>query len=151
MKISATYSLEIYKNIVTNYVLNLQIKTSGIYIHIKILEKYLQETTNKFIHNLRSMDKHLFTLITQVVRVYIYRWPPIYIQNSVDQHVMIKVRNICLRLWVTSCSFEKHSNPAHGEVYSTQLYVIKFSELRQVGGFLRVFRFPPTIKLTATI
>jgi hypothetical protein len=29
------------------------------------------------------------------------------------------------------------SNPAHGEVYSIQLYVIKFvSDLRQVGGFL---------------
>jgi hypothetical protein len=31
-------------------------------------------------------------------------------------------------------------------------YVIKFvSDLRQVGGFLRVLRFPPPIKLTATI
>ena len=29
------------------------------------------------------------------------------------------------------------SNPTHGEVYSIQLYVIKFvSDLRQVGGFL---------------
>ena len=29
------------------------------------------------------------------------------------------------------------SNPVHGEVYSIQLYVIKFvSDLRQVGGFL---------------
>jgi hypothetical protein len=36
----------------------------------------------------------------------------------------------------------------HGEVYSIQRYVIKFaSDLRQVGGFLRVFRFPPPIKL----
>jgi hypothetical protein len=33
-------------------------------------------------------------------------------------------------------------------VYSIQHYVIKFvSDLRQVGGFLRVFRFPPPIKL----
>jgi hypothetical protein len=33
-----------------------------------------------------------------------------------------------------------------------QDYVIKFvSDLRQVGGFLRVLRFPPPIKLTATI
>ena len=33
-----------------------------------------------------------------------------------------------------------------------QHYVIKFvSDLRQVGGFLRVPRFPPPIKLTATI
>ena len=41
------------------------------------------------------------------------------------------------------------SNPVHGEVYSIQYYVMKFvSDLRQVGGFLR---FPPQIKLTATI
>ena len=33
-----------------------------------------------------------------------------------------------------------------------QHYVIKFvGELRQVDGFLRVLRFPPPIKLTATI
>ena len=38
-----------------------------------------------------------------------------------------------------------------GDVYSIQHYVIKFvSDLRLVGGFLREFRFPPTIKLTAT-
>ena len=44
------------------------------------------------------------------------------------------------------------SNPTHGEVYSIQLYVIKFvSDLRQVGGFLKVVRFPSQIKLTATI
>ena len=44
------------------------------------------------------------------------------------------------------------SNPVHGEVYSIQHYVIKFvSDLRQVGGFLRVLRFPQPIKLTAMI
>jgi hypothetical protein len=36
------------------------------------------------------------------------------------------------------------SNPAEGEVYSIPHYVIKFvSNLQQVDGFLRVFRFPP--------
>ena len=41
------------------------------------------------------------------------------------------------------------SNP---EMYSIQHYVIKFvSDLRQVGGFLWLLRFPPPIKLTATI
>ena len=41
-------------------------------------------------------------------------------------------------------------NPAH--VYLIQQYVIKLlSEMRQVNGFLRVFRFPPPIKLTAKI
>ena len=33
-----------------------------------------------------------------------------------------------------------------------QHYAIKFvNDMRQVGGFLRVLRFPPAIKLTATI
>ena len=44
------------------------------------------------------------------------------------------------------------SNPAHGEVYSMQHYVIKFvSDLRQVGGFLQVLLFPPPIKLAVTL
>ena len=47
-----------------------------------------------------------------------------------------------------SCEFE----PVHGEVYSIQHYVIEFvSDLQQVGGFLLVLRYPPPIKLTATI
>jgi hypothetical protein len=38
------------------------------------------------------------------------------------------------------------SNPVHGEVYLIQYYVIKFvSDLRQVGGFFQVIRFPPPI------
>jgi hypothetical protein len=42
------------------------------------------------------------------------------------------------------------SNPADGEVYSIQHYVIKFvSDLCHVGGFLRVLLFPPPINLTA--
>jgi len=44
------------------------------------------------------------------------------------------------------------SNPTHDEVYSMQVYVIKFvSDLPQVCGFLPVLRLPPPIKLTATI
>ena len=44
------------------------------------------------------------------------------------------------------------SNPSHGEVYRIQQYVLKFvSDLRQVGCFLRILRFTPPIKLTATL
>jgi hypothetical protein len=39
------------------------------------------------------------------------------------------------------------SNPAHGEVYSIQHYVIQFvSDLRRVGDFLWVLQFPTPIK-----
>ena len=44
------------------------------------------------------------------------------------------------------CEFESRSGRG------VQHYVIMFvSDLRQVGGFLRVLRIPPPIKLTATI
>jgi len=44
------------------------------------------------------------------------------------------------------CEFESRSGRG------VQHYVIKFvGDLRQVDGFLRVLRFPPPIKLTATI
>ena len=44
------------------------------------------------------------------------------------------------------------SNPADGEVYSIQNYVIKFvSDLQQVGDFFRVLRLLPPIKLTAML
>jgi len=39
------------------------------------------------------------------------------------------------------------SNLDQREVYNLMF----ISDLRQVGGFLRVLRFPPPIKLTATI
>jgi hypothetical protein len=39
-----------------------------------------------------------------------------------------------------------------GDVYSIQHYVIKFIDyLREVGGVIRVLRFLPPIKMTATI
>jgi hypothetical protein len=43
--------------------------------------------------------------------------------------------------------------PFEFTIYRTKdHYVIKFvSDLRQVGGFLRILRFPPPIKLTAMI
>ena len=44
------------------------------------------------------------------------------------------------------------SKPVHGEVYWIQHYAINFvSDLRQIGGFLWVLRFPQPIKRTSTI
>jgi hypothetical protein len=44
------------------------------------------------------------------------------------------------------------SKPTHGEMYSILPYVIKFViDLRQVGIFLRVLRFPPPIKLIGAL
>jgi hypothetical protein len=44
------------------------------------------------------------------------------------------------------------SNPVHDKAYSIQHYVVKvISDLRQVGGFLRVLRFPLPTKLISTL
>jgi len=54
--------------------------------------------------------------------------------------------------FTTTCAISMSSNPIHGEVNSIQHYMIKIvSDLRHIGGFLRVLRFPPPLKLTATI
>jgi hypothetical protein len=66
-----------------------------------------------------------------------------------------QIRRLNLQLFMQSVPITTNvlsSNPVHGEMYSIHHYVIKFvSVLRQVGGFLQVLRFPPPIKLTATI
>jgi len=59
---------------------------------------------------------------------------------------------VFITTYATSATNVVSSNPAHGKVYSIQHYVIKFvSDLRQVGGFLRVLRIPPPITQNATI
>ena len=64
--------------------------------------------------------------------------------------VVVIVQYLDLQLPVQSVSITTKvvsSNPVHGEVFSIQYYVIKFvSDLRQVDGFHRVFRFPPPIQ-----
>jgi hypothetical protein len=61
-------------------------------------------------------------------------------------YLQLLVQTVSIKTEVVS------SNPTHGEAYSIQHYVIKFvSDLRQVSGFLSVFRFQPSIKLIAKI
>jgi hypothetical protein len=43
------------------------------------------------------------------------------------------------------------STPARGKVYNIMWVTQFINDLWQVGGFLRVLRFPPPIKLNATI
>jgi hypothetical protein len=68
----------------------------------------------------------------------------IVIVRELDLH--LPMQYVCIPTKVMS------SNPAHGEVYSIQHYVIKFvSDLRQVCGYLWVLLFPSPLKLTAMI
>ena len=80
----------------------------------------------------------------------------ILVSNTSLGTVVVKIVWLLdLQLTVESVSITTKvvsSSPVHVEVYSIQHYVIKFvSDFRQVGGFLRVVRFSPQIKLIATI
>jgi hypothetical protein len=83
-----------------------------------------------------------------VIVKFIFRWyiASKILSNSYKMAVVV-VQSVPISTKVVS------SNPAPDEMNLMQpLYVIKFfSDLRQVGGFLWVLRFPPPIKLTATI
>ena len=64
--------------------------------------------------------------------------------------VIVIVWYLNLQLLMQSVPITTESRSS--EVYSIQHYVIKFvNDLRQVGGFPRVLRFPPPIKPTTTI
>jgi hypothetical protein len=97
------------------------------------------------------MDWPVLILIDQELCHSLYLY--IYIQPTRGVIVVVIVCLLDLQLpSVHITSNVVSSNIAHGEVYSIQHYVIQFvSDLRQVGGFLRVLRFPSPIKLTATI
>ena len=61
-------------------------------------------------------------------------------------HMVVKFTTTAIQL-VPITTKVVSLNPAHGMVYSIQHYVIKFvSDLRQVGGFRQVLRFPPPKK-----
>ena len=59
-------------------------------------------------------------------------------------HMVVGFKTTCAISAITTKVVS--SNPAHGEVYLIQCYVVKF-----VSGFLRRLRFPPPIKLTTMI
>jgi hypothetical protein len=75
-----------------------------------------------------------------------YQWIHIFI-NNLEAIVVVIVMQLDLQLPMQSVPITINvvsSSPSHGEVHSIQHYVIKFvSDLRQVGGFLLVLRFPP--------
>ena len=81
-----------------------------------------------------------------------YKWYKRYVINF---FVVVIVWQLDIQLPVQSVHITTKVvslNLGHGEVYSIQHYVIKFvSDLRHVGGFLRILLFAPPIKLTATI
>jgi len=68
------------------------------------------------------------------------------ISSSQEFDLLVTLQSVPIIAYVVS------SNPANGEVYSIQRYVIKsVSDLRKVGGFLLVHQFLPPIKLTGGI
>jgi hypothetical protein len=100
----------------------------------------------------RDVQHYVITFISDLRLVGSLRLlPPLKLKvalNTTKIHTQKSfVRGVSLTLcshWY--CKFE--SRPGRG----VRHYVIKFvSDLRQVGGFLHVLRFPPPIKLTATI
>ena len=74
---------------------------------------------------------HIISSIKDSRWLFIYLF--IYLSN-----LQLSVESVSITTKVVSL------NPVHGEVYSIQHYVITFvSDLRQVGGFLHQYNWPP--------
>jgi hypothetical protein len=74
-----------------------------------------------------------------------------YLNTYITKYAYL-VRVMVVIVWLLDVKLLAESGHSTTNVYSIQHCVIKFvSDFRQVGGFLRVLRFAPPIKLTATI
>jgi hypothetical protein len=100
------------------------------------MESNLRNKSQQFIQY--QLNEHLLIIFNYLMGTVVWSWSyGSWIYNY---------------LWNPSTTKVVSQKPVNGEVYSMQHYVIKFvSDLQQVGGFLRVFRFPQPIKMTATI
>jgi hypothetical protein len=121
---------------------------------ILVLRKFYGKT---FLHF--SVQTTQITII--VCRLKIRRHMKIYVKDLLELlqvYIYCRGRHGCDRMVVgftTTYAINAHHHWCEFESRSgwgVQHYLIKFfSDLRQVGGFLQVPRFPPPIKLTATI
>ena len=124
--------------------------SKGYYRHYKNVIPPLNTTIIMIIHN----EKHMTSRIQQSTS-----YSPI---SQHHQHMAFTFHysNVILGFlhncdWnhIGTCRHDLYLfDPVHGELYSIQQSVIHcVSDLRQVGGFLRILRFPPSIRLTVTL
>ena len=93
-----------------------------------------------FTLNIKTLRKWLFTMKTMLLR----QWRDHHDRDCMVVGFTTTYAISAYHHWC--CEFESRWGQG------AQHYVIKFvSDLQQVGGFLRVLRFPPPLKLTATI
>ena len=90
----------------------------------------------------------VFSTFNQYHKLYFVIWTNVILMKSfITLYLHIRLSESYFLNQLPIITKLVNSNSAHGEVYS-----IKFvSDLSQVDGFLRVLRFPPSIKLSATI
>ena len=120
---------------------------------VTILDLFGQESPGRYIDITSRISGHEQVSGNLNMSLVLGLWSEIYDLSQLGAVVI--VQQLDLQLPVQSVpittKFESQ-NSAHGEVYSIQHYVIEFvSDFRQVAGFHQVLRFPPPIKLTATI
>ena len=108
---------------------------------LAIVMSVLQFTTSKY------PLSYLLAIVISVLQLTTSKYPLSYLQTFLkqirsrhgrvaQQLDLLSVQSVLIITKVVS------SNPAHGEVYSIQHYVIKLAkDLQQVGGFLMVLRF----------
>ena len=100
-----------------------------------------------------AYNKSFFIEITHCIITECITSHSVFIKKTYNLYLYVHQRDRrgrdCMVAGFTTAYASSAHHRVHSDVYSMQHYVIKFfSDLRQVGGFLRVFQFP---HLTAPI
>ena len=104
----------------------------------EIISSKTQSKLRKLFQLIRNINYYCYYCI------YCFYLLSVYIVSIYQCITMVYENKDCLLDIMYLRTNVMSSNPACGEMYSMQHYVIKFvSDLRQVGGFFRVLWFPP--------
>jgi hypothetical protein len=124
-----------YSYLFKEYTLNtVEMKTKWFSVLLSLFIKL-----NKILYTVRGQKSFCTNIFP-----YIFHKTTYYQKHSPEVIYCSILVSVKAELWCCEFGFRSGRDVQH--------YVIKFvSDLRQVGGFLRVLRFPPPIKLTATI
>ena len=131
------------------------------FMHLNVVNSKhtTRNTTAKFFSCFDRKRKLIFFKSFGYVRISTYSYPTGLVNSGVNYMLRKTFTNWYThkKNWIVYILRTKYTKKKDIGIFKrcvldAILYVIKFViDWRQVGGFLRVLRFPPPVKLTATI
>ena len=122
-------------------------------ILLHVFNHLVSVTKLRVIGHLVSVTKlHLFNHLESVTKLHVFNYLASVEKPQVFYYLVSDAKIFDISPRVTLHFSERQTVGSHSNKGDNCICIIKFAnDMQQVGGFLRALRFPPPIKVTATI